>query len=174
MTGKEFMKSVVHGERDILQILLSILEQTKTSYCVIGGLGVNAYAEPVVSLDLDLVVVSKDVANISDAARSNGMTVHQFEHSVNLSLSGSDLRVQLQTDPRYQPFLERARRETVLGYDMFVASLPDVLQGKIWAYADATRRKSKRQKDLADILRLIEAHPEMKSRLSHEILSRID
>ena len=59
MTGKTFFKTVTHGgEIDIIQILLSLLEETGSDYCVIGGLAVNAYAEPVVSLDLDLVVVS--------------------------------------------------------------------------------------------------------------------
>jgi hypothetical protein len=34
---------------------------------------------------------------------------------------------------------------------MKVAALEDVLQDKVWAYLDESRRKSKRQKDLADI-----------------------
>ena len=41
---------------------------------------------------------------------------------------------------------------------MKVAALEDVLEGKIWAYSDEERRKSKRQKDLADIMRLVETH----------------
>ncbi len=44
---------------------------------------------------------------------------------------------------------------------MPVASVDDVLRGKIWAYQDDTRRGSKRQKDLADIARLLEAHPRL-------------
>jgi hypothetical protein len=174
MTGKDFMKAVTRGEEDILQILLTILDQTKTPYCVIGGLAVNAYAEPVVSLDLDLVVVSRDIARIAEEARSRGLTVQVFEHSVNLTLAGSDLRVQLQTDSRYQAFLARARKQTVLGYELSVASLPDVLQGKMWAYSDQTRRKSKRQKDLADILRLVETHPGLKAQLSPQMLAEIE
>jgi hypothetical protein len=65
----------------------------------------------------------------------------------------------MQTDIRYQDFIRRASQRTVLGYDLMVAQLEDVLQGKIWAYLDETRRKSKRQKDLADIARLSEAFP---------------
>ena len=48
---------------------------------------------------------------------------------------------------------------------MIVASREDVLQGKVWAYLDPNRRKSKRQKDLADILRLIETYPELENKL---------
>jgi len=77
----------------------------------------------------------------------------------------SDLRIQLQTDPRYQEFISRAVRKKVLGLPMKVASLPDVFQGKLWACSDERRRKSKRQKDLADIYRLIEGHPHLKQKL---------
>jgi hypothetical protein len=66
------------------------------------------------------------------------------------------LRIQLQTDPRYQKFVTSAVDKNVLGYTMKVAKIKDVLQGKIWAYSDTTKRKSKRQKDLADIFRIIE------------------
>ena len=56
---------------------------------------------------------------------------------------------------------------------MKVASAEDVLQGKIWAYLDNQRRKSKRQKDLADIVRLIEIYPALEKRLPATIKERI-
>ena len=49
----------------------------------------------------------------------------------------------------------------------------DVLQGKIWAALDPTRRGSMRQKDLADIARLPEAHPGLQDRVPAEILARL-
>jgi hypothetical protein len=48
---------------------------------------------------------------------------------------------------------------------MMVARLEDVLQGKVWAYVDKARRKSKRQKDLADIFRIIETYPQLEETL---------
>jgi hypothetical protein len=60
------------------------------------------------------------------------------------------------TDPRYQAFITRAASRSVLGVTLPVAALEDVFQGKLWAVQDADRRASKRQKDLADIARLIE------------------
>jgi len=101
------------------------------------------------------------------------MKAEQFEHSINLSLKGSDLRVQLQTDPRYQEFITRAELREVLGYDMEVACLDDVLSGTIWAHSDSSRRPSKRQKDLADILRLVETHPQLADRLPASIRERM-
>jgi len=174
MTGKEFLKAVSNGQIDLLQILLGILGDTGASYCVIGGLAVNAYTEPVVSLDLDLVVVAGDLPRVRQAALSKGLRIQEFEHIIDLSMSGSDLRIQLQTDPRYQAFLSQGSGRTVLGYEMTVAALEDVLRGKIWAYSDESRRRSKRQKDLADILRLVEAHPHLKTRLPPSLLSQTD
>jgi len=56
---------------------------------------------------------------------------------------------------------------------MPVAKLEDVLQGKIWAALDPTQRGSKRQKDLADIARLLEAHPDLGDRVPAEILAKL-
>ncbi len=52
---------------------------------------------------------------------------------------------------------------------MKVAIIEDVLQGKIWAYSDEKRRKSKRQKDLSDIIRLIETYPHLVDQLPDAI-----
>ena len=49
----------------------------------------------------------------------------------------------------------------VLGYEVSVAALEDVLQGKVWAFSDPDGRASKRQEDLADIMRLAETHPHL-------------
>lgn len=165
MTGKTFMNAVGNGKTDILQMFLRILEETKSPYCIIGGLAVNAYVEPVVSLDLDIVVAMEDIEEVCKAAKHKGLRVEKFEHSVNLTSAKSDLRVQLQTDVRYQEFISRSRTKQVLGYRMKVATMEDVLQGKVWAYLDEERRKSKRQKDLADIMRLVEAYPELERRI---------
>ncbi len=169
MRGKVFLKSIAKSEVDILQVFLDILKKTESSYCLVGGIAVNAYVEPVVSLDLDIVVTRQDVDRVCNAAVKNGFKIQKYEHSINLALAGSDLRIQLQTDSRYQDFILRARPKKVLGYRLKVAVLEDVLKGKTWAFQDETRRRSKRQKDLADIIRIIEAYPGLRRRLPPEI-----
>ncbi len=163
MTGKEFLNSLAKGKLDILQQLLGILADTGTDYCLIGGLAVNAYVEPVVSLDIDIVIAVNNVVAVANAARERKMKVEEYSHSINITAPESDLRIQVQTDPRYQEFIAAGGIREVLGYKMKVASLDNVLQGKVWAYMDETRRRSKRQKDLADIMRIIEAYPELMS-----------
>lgn len=168
MTGRQFLNAVANGREDTLQIFLDILSSARADYCVIGGLAVNAYAEPLVSLDMDIVIAARQLDAVCKAAKPHFKT-RRFEHSVNLSTKKSDLRIQLQTDPRYEHFIGRAKTRRVLGYTMKVAAVEDVLQGKIWACLDPRRRKSKRQKDLADIARLTEARPRLSARLPEEI-----
>ena len=172
MTGKEFYKKITNGKGDVVQAFVDILAKNKIKFCVIGGLGVNAYAEPVVSLDLDLVIVSERVDFLLTKLKGK-FKVEQFTNSINISGKKSDLRIQIQTDPRYQPFLDRAKVKNVLGYKLPVSVIEDVFQGKVWAAMDETRRPSKRQKDLADILRLVEAKAELKDMLPWEVKGRL-
>ncbi len=174
MTKKKFLNAVARGKEDIVQKFLTLLRKTRARYCVIGGLAVNAYVEPVVSLDLDIIIREEELGKVCQAANSAGFKVEQFSHSINIATGKSDLRIQVQTDPRYQKFLARARRKEILGYPMRVATLEDVFKGKIWAYSDETRRMSKRQKDLADILRIIESFPKFKAKLPPDLRKQIE
>lgn len=158
MTRKEFLNRVSESKTDVLGDFVRFLERRAVRYCVIGGMAVNAYAEPVVSLDLDIVLAEDRIAGIVDDLAPR-FRVKKFPNSLNLASSETELRIQIQTDPRYQGFLSGARKKDVLGYRLPVARAEDVLRGKIWAAEDPKRRPSKRQKDLSDILRMIEARP---------------
>jgi hypothetical protein len=173
MKAKTFFDTIANRRSDILQIFLDILKKTSADYCVVGGLAVNAYVEPVVSLDLDVVVNVQELEKVWREAIKIGFRAEKFKHSVNLTRSGSDLRIQLQTDARYQDFIARAKPKKILGYTMKVAALEDVLLGKSWAYLDEERRRSKRQKDLADIIRLLEAYPELEDKVATAIRTKL-
>jgi hypothetical protein len=173
MTGKNFLKAIANAQEDILQLFIDILGKTKATYCAVGGLAVNAYVKPVVSLDLGFVVDVKDIGKVCKEAADKGLKVEKFEHSMNLSSSKSDLRIQIQTDSRYQEYISRSSSKEILGYKINVACIEDVLQGKVWAYLDEQRRRSKRQKDLTDIMRLVEAYPSMESHIPAVILKKL-
>jgi hypothetical protein len=172
MQALDYWKAVTTDEAGFLDRLIAILSEAGVRYCVIGGQAVNAFVEPVVSLDLDIAVATEDLAP-AEAVLGKHFRVERFPHSVNVSAPGSDLRVQLQRDPRYSAFVGRASRREVLGLVLPVAGIEDVLQGKVWAAQDPTRRPSKRQKDLADISRLLEAHPELRARVPADVLARL-
>jgi hypothetical protein len=172
MLASTFRRIVTMDTVDLLENFIDRLETEEIRYCVIGGQAVNAYVDPLVSLDLDLVVAAKDLDDFARMLRRS-FEVATFPHSLNVSLPGSDLRIQVQTDPRYLPFVGRAAKKEVLGRTMNVADIRDVLQGKIWAVMDPERRGSKRQKDLADISRILEAYPALRKDVPETVLSRL-
>lgn len=172
MQAAAFWRTVTMDNSDLLERSLQILEEAGARYCVIDGQAVNAYAEPVVSLDLDLALAPGEIERLG-ALFGPPIRVERFEHSVNLSAPDSDLRIQFQVDPRYEDFPARAEVRDVLGHRLPVASLEDVLRGKVWAASDSSRRASKRQKDLADISRLLEGHPELRELVPQSILQRL-
>ena len=173
MTKKEFLNSIFNRKEDIIKKLLNILRKLKINYCVIGGLAVNAYVEPVVSLDLDIVIVTSSIDEFIKNSIKH-FKIKKFPHSYNLNSKNSDLRIQLQLDNRYQSFIQNSILKKVLGYTMKVANIRDILKGKIWAFSDSKRRPSKRQKDLADIIRIIEKYPHLKKSLPKSIKNIIN
>ncbi len=172
MQALTYWKTVTVDTTDLLESLLDLLASHQIRYCVIGGQAVNAFVDPLVSLDLDLVVAASQLGEVEELVESR-FRVRRFPHSLNVYQSGSELRVQIQTDPRYTDFPQRATPQEVLGLTLPVASLEDVLQGKVWAASDEKRRGSKRQKDLADISRLLEAYPHLRSLVPDSLLRRI-
>jgi hypothetical protein len=172
MKALEFWKAVTVDHANLLESLIQLLNEHKVKYCVIGGQGVNAYAEPVVSLDLDLAVAMEQIPEV-ERWLSERFEVKRFPHSMNVTVPGSKLRVQIQTDPRYAAFVDGAAIHDVLDLELPVARVEDVLRGKVWAALDPERRASKRQKDLADIARLIEKFPNLRREIPAEILSRL-
>ncbi len=127
-------------------------------YCLIGGLAVNCYVEPVYTLDADIVAIAASLPELTGY----------------LAAHDSQLRIQFTTDSRYQAFLSRAVEADVLECRAKVACLADVAQGKLWAYSDPSRRLSKRKKDELDLIRLAEAYPELKSLYPVELTAQIE
>jgi hypothetical protein len=151
---------------------LERLRRHEVPFCLIGGQALNAYVEPVVSLDLDVVVATERISEL-EALLADTFALERFPHSLNVSDKDSSLRIQIQLDPRYASFIDRATNRSVLGFNLPVAAVDDILRGKIWAAQDNTRRGSKRQKDLADIARVLERYPELRSSVPADILARL-
>ncbi len=168
-----FWKLVTMDNANVLEQLVALLEKNNIRYCVIGGVAVNAYAEPVITLDLDLVIVLNQVEQAESLLGETFQVTH-FPHSLNLSQPNSDIRIQIQTDSRYSDFVLRAAPKTVLGLTLPVAQAEDVLQGKIWAAQDPTRPRSKYFKDITDISRLLDKFPELRARVPKDILDILD
>jgi hypothetical protein len=166
-----FWKTIVADRSDFLERILQLLEENSIRFCLIGSQAVNAYADPVVSLDLDIVALNQ--VDHAETLLAGSLSVERLAHSLNVTDTGSDLRVQIQTDPRYAGFVDRASMREVLGYMVPVSTIEDLLHGKTWAASDPSRRPSKRLKDLADIARILETRPELIEHVPLEIREKL-
>jgi hypothetical protein len=98
------------------------------------------------------------------APKDAGFVIKAHRFSANLEGKGQ-LAIQVTTDPRYAEMAERSSLTDLLGMRLPVAALEDSFQGKLWAWSDPERRPLKRRKDELDLLRLVEAWPELKAKL---------
>lgn len=154
--------------------LVEALEHLEIPWCMIGGLAVNHWAEePMATADVDIVVATDRIEESIQALEKAGFSSERFKWSVNFKGS-SKVSIQLSTEDVYREFTTRSIAADVHGILMRVASLEDTLAGKLLAFSDATRRPSKRQKDLADVSRLIESHPQLKAQVPASILSKLE
>jgi hypothetical protein len=163
------------GGGDVL-LLVETLEREEIPWCMIGGLAVNHWAEePMATADVDLVIATERVEQAVRALEEASFHANRFEWSINLK-GRSAVSVQISTQAIYGEFPQRAVAADVHGILMRVASLQDTLQGKILAWKDPNGPAgpaSKRQKDLLDITRLLEAHPELSAAIPEEFLKRL-
>lgn len=173
MTATEVFESVTNGGSSDFALLVRILHQ-HGPWCLIGGLAVNCYVEPVYTLDADIVVVSTALPKLQNELSAAGFHVTEHAHSTNAQMKGSELRIQFTTDPRYQDFLADSETQTVLGHDVPVASLANVIRGKIWAWSDPKRRLSKRKKDELDLIRIAEKYPEQQKLMPPAITGQLE
>lgn len=158
MTATEIFESVTHGGASDFAQVVSILDRTGP-WCLIGGLAVNCYVEPVYTMDADVVVATENFSAINN--------------ELNVMESGSKLNVRFTRDERYQEFIAEAERREVLGCKIPVAKLEDIVRGKVWAWQDETRRPTKRKKDELDLFRIAEAYPQLRHLIPNDIVAQL-
>ena len=173
MTATEVFESVSNGGSSDFALLVQILYK-HGRWCLVGGLAVNCYVEPVFTMDADIVVVSRELSAIQAELIARGFSVEEYEHSVNAQMKGSQLRIQFTVDQRYQKFLADTKTMEVLGEKVPVASLENIVRGKVWAWSDPKRRLSKRKKDELDLIRIAERYPELRNLMPPVISKQLE
>jgi hypothetical protein len=173
MTKREFFDWQTAGGADDVMRFVDALERAQIKWCVIGGIAVNHWAqEPMVTRDVDFVVATDQIQAAKKALVGAGFQADEHQWSVNFSCA-SQVAIQLTTEDFYRQYPERAVAADVHGILMRVASLEDTLRGKVKAWGTQGRRPSKKLKDLTDISRLIEAHPNLRAELPAEVLEQL-
>jgi len=174
MTGRQFYDWQTAGGADDVMRMVDALERAELHWCAIGGIAVNHWAaEPMVTRDVDFVVAVDEIAHAVAALEAVGFVAERHEWSVNFR-GRSQVSLQLSTEDFYREFPARAIAADVHGILLRVASLGDTLAGKIKAWRTPERRPSKAIKDLGDIARLVEAHPQLVGTLPADVTTALD
>lgn len=173
MSALAFWKAVVQDESNFLERVTSLLRDGGFRYCVIGGVGVNAYAEAVLTEDLD-IILAVDQLPAARILIEREFKVSEFAYTLNVYDPGSRLQVQIQKDPALTEMIARAETHTVLDLELPVAAPADLIRLKIAAAIEPSRRPSKRGKDILDIGRLVARFRHLRQAVPPELAERVD
>lgn len=174
MTLRQFYDWQTDGGAKDVSRLVAALQEREIPWCMIGGLAVNHWAEePMATADVDLVIAAEKIEEAAEALRSLGFLEKRFKWSINFQ-GESKVSIQISTEEMYLDFPSRAVPANVHGILMHVASLKDTLAGKLAAYLEPERRRTKKLKDILDIGRLIDAYPELTASLPEDVLHKLN
>ena len=171
MTARAAFDSISGSGDDFQQVVA--LCASLYDYCLIGGLAVNCHVEPVYTMDADFALAAAHLDPVRQRLAEMGFKVGDHPRSLNALRAGSQLSIRFTKDARYAGFPARAEMRETLGIRLRVASLPDLVQAKIWAWSDPQRRLSKRKKDELDLIRIAEKYPRFISQLPEAIRQQL-
>ena len=164
-----------------LRLVAQLLEREGVPYALIGGVAVQLHSEePRSTLDIDLAVPT--YAQVPRAALLGAGFEHigRHEHSDNWRAPGpgplmSRTAVQFSAeDEGLADAVEHAITVDLLGgVRLRVATVADLIALKLTAAEETKRRPSKKEHDVADVLALLEEHPELGSPALRDRLRRI-
>ena len=151
-----------------LRALTEVLTAEKTPYAIIGGVAIQIYTrEPRTTQDIDIALARYEDLPKEALLAAGFRRERAFAYSENWRAPGSAARkqrtaVQFTVDTLTAGTVERAEKHRIRSLRLRVAALPDLVRLKLEAAEEPRRRPSKRQSDVADVLRLIEEHPEVR------------
>ncbi len=169
------------SKEDALRTVVAVLDESSVPYVIIGGIALQLHrSEPRTTLDIDLAV--PDRAMIPSAALTRAGFVYEgtHAHSTNSSRASASRSsranwkaqdgtpVQFTDDALFRGPIEHAESRTTAGFTLRILRVEDLLVAKFAAARDPARRRSKRAQDIADILALIDDHPELEATITNE------
>ena len=150
-----------------LEQLVKVLNSEKTPYAIIGGIAVQIFSqEPRTTRDIEVALASYEDIPRTALEAAGFRRERGFAHSENWRAPGAEPRkrrtaVQFMVDKLTPGAVERAQTQRIRSLRLRVAALPDLVRLKLEAAEEPRRRASKRQSDVADVIRLLEEHPEL-------------
>lgn len=154
-----------------LRLVAQLLEREGVPYALIGGVAVQLHTEePRSTLDIDFAVPT--YADIPRRALLAAGFEHtgRHDHSDNWRAPGRGSlkqRTAVQFSAEDEGIADAVKRASVVdlesGVQLRVAGVADLIVLKLAAAVEPARRPSKREHDVADVLALLEEHPELRS-----------
>jgi hypothetical protein len=154
-----------------LRLVAQLLERACVPYALIGGVAVQFHTEEARStLDIDLAVPT--YADVPREALLEAGFEHtgRHDHSDNWRAPGPGplkQRTAVQFSAGDEGMTDAVEHAGIVDLDggvrLRVATVADLIVLKLAAAAEPKRRPSKREHDVADVLALLEAHPELRS-----------
>jgi len=161
-----------------LRLIAEILERERVPYALIGGVAVQVHTEePQSTLDIDLAIPR--YADVPRAALLGTGFEHTGRHDHRDSWRAPGpgplkLRTAIQFSAEDLGIADAVAHADVLDLDgglrLRVATVADLIALKLIAAEEPKRRPSKREHDVADVLALLEEHPELES---PELMTRV-
>ena len=161
-----------------LRLVAQLLERERVPYALIGGVAVQLHTEePRSTLDIDLAVPS--YSHVPRAALLEAGFDHtgRHDHSDNWRAPGPGplkQRTAVQFSAEDEGITDAVEHASVVELDggvrLRVATVADLVVLKLAAAAEPRRRPSKREHDVADVLALLEEHPDVRSA---ELVARV-
>lgn len=126
--------------------VLSSLEKAKVKYAIIGGMAAIFYGRPRTTVDLDVVVLVKEVEKFCNILEKEGFEIkkREFERSlrekehITVFLKNSPFRIDLKGvySRLDEASLKRRRKVKIFGKDAWIESPEDLIVAKL-VYASA-------------------------------------
>ena len=164
-----------------LGLVAQLLERERVPYALIGGVAVQLHSEePRTTLDIDVAVPT--YAQVPRAALLGAGFEHtgRHAHSDNWRAPGSGplmSRTAVQFSAEDEGLAEAVEHAITVdlrsGMRLRVATVASLIALKLAAAEEPERRPSKRAHDIADVLALLEEHPESDSPVLRDRLHRI-
>lgn len=154
-----------------LRLLAEVLDRERVPYALIGGLAVQIRTvEPRTTLDIDVAVPRFSDVPAEALVAAGFKHTGRHGHSDNWRAPGEGPAIAMtavQFSAEDVGIADAiARAETAIladGVRLRVATAADLVVLKLAAAAEPGRRPSKRQHDVADVVALLELHPELRS-----------
>jgi hypothetical protein len=155
-----------------LRLVADLLERENVSYALIGGVAVQIHTEePRSTLDIDLAVRTYAEVPSDALVRAGFEHTGRHEHSDDWRAPGPGalkVRTAIQFSAEDVGIAEAVDNASTIdlegGVRLRVATVIDLIALKLAAAEEPKRRPSKREHDVADVMALIENHPEVQSR----------